>query len=159
MSRLSRHLYVAGSLGLLAVAGLHTWGHLSSNPRDPQYASFMEPMRAFVLKGMGVTKDPSVADVYESMSWFMSIALAALGFMSLAAFRDRRDPELPPPGALKVNLLAVGAMVLLWGVYSLAPPFYTLLFVQILFGASWLFMSASERRRGRVAPAAPTSHY
>jgi hypothetical protein len=124
----------AGSIGLLVVAGMHTLGHFSPPPTEGELARLAEAMRRARLDLFGM--QPSVQDVVSSLSLTMTVTLAALGALGLVAAGDADPAGRTLRRVLAVEVAAVGALVVLFGYYRIAPPLVTLAVVELLFLAA-----------------------
>ena len=129
-----RRLYLAGSIALILVAALHTWGQFAPTPPEPALSAVLTMMRGVRLD-LGLGMQPSVYDIFRSLAFTMSITLAALGAFGLIVIRADPSTRLLR-AAILTSSLAVGAVVVLQAVYRIPPPFISLAVVELLFLAA-----------------------
>ncbi len=136
-------LFVAASVALLVVAGLHTLGHFSFEAPDAKGQAVLEQMQQYRVDA-GLGQQPSLWDIQRSLSLTMAILLAGIGLINLSIVAIAGDV----PGVLRrltmFGLLIVGSLVVLYGWYRVPPPFVTLFAVELLFVASLLVQRGAD---------------
>lgn len=142
MFRRGRRLFSGASIGLIVVAILHTLGNFAKRPPDPAQDALEQAMRSYRF-ALGFWK-PSADDILRSLSLTMSVLLLCLGAANLAVAgaRDASDALVRRLGF--VSALGVGALVALYALYRVPPPFLTLGVVEILFVSSLVRRSPGE---------------
>lgn len=134
MFRAGRRLFSAASLALIVVAALHTLGHFAPNP-DPALQRLEGEMDAFRLP-LGMGMNPSILDIFKSLSLTMAVTLVALGLQNLVMAASRDATARLIRGLTLVDLAAVGALVALYAFHRVPPPLVTLAVVEALFALS-----------------------
>lgn len=138
-----QRLFVAASVGLLVVAGLHTLGHFSSSPPDAAGEAVVEAMQNYRID-VGLGQRPSLFDLQNGLSLTMPILLVGIGLINLSIIAIAGDV----PGVLRrltlLGLIIVGALVVLYGWYRITPPFVTLFAVELLFVASLMLQRGAD---------------
>lgn len=134
MPQPGRRLYVAGSIALILVGALHTWGQFAPSPSDPALSAVLTMMRGVRLE-LGLGMQPSVYDIFRSLAFTMSITLVALGAFGLIVARADPSARLLR-AAILTSTIAVGALVVLQALYRIPPPLISLAVVELLFLAA-----------------------
>jgi hypothetical protein len=154
--RRGQRLFVAGSVALLVVAGLHTAGHFSAAPLDPAGESVLDAMRDYQID-VGLGQQPSLLAVQESLSLTMTILLIGIGLINLSIIAIAGEV----PGVLRrltlLGLIIVGGLVVLYGWYRITPPFVTLFAVELLFVASLIVQRSADNATIRTTEASSPS--
>jgi hypothetical protein len=143
MFRKGHRLFSIASIGLILVALLHAITHFSSPSDDLVMSALWTAMQAYRFDlGLG---SPSMMDIYQSMSLTMAIVLAWVGLANLliARYTGLRDKLMRRVCTL--NIVGVGALVLLFSIYQLPAPALGLGIVDILF-----FIARFRLRRSRI---------
>jgi hypothetical protein len=146
MFRAGRRFFSAASLALIVVAGLHTLGHFAPNA-DPALQRVEAEMDSFRLP-LGMGMNPSLLDIFSSLSLTMTVTLVALGLQNLVVAASRDATARLIRGLTLVDLVAVGALVALYAFYRVPPPLVTLAVIEALFVLSLMLPPhASEGAR------------
>ena len=149
MFRSGRRLFSSASLSLMLVALLHTLGHFSPPPEDPALASLQAAMESQKFD-LGLGMQPSVSDVFNSLSLTMTVTLLSLGALNLAVARaDDASGRLVRSFTI-VNVVGVGALVAIYGFYRIPPPLITLAAVEVQFLLA-LVLQVRRHATGSVA--------
>jgi hypothetical protein len=127
-----RRLYLAGSIALILVAGLHTWGQLAPPPADQALATVTGMMRGVRLD-MGLGMHPSVYEIFRSLAFTMSVTLVVMGVFGVIIARAEDSSGRLLRRAILTSTIAVGVLVVLYAVYRIPPPLITLAVVELLF--------------------------
>ena len=155
-TRRGQRLFVAASVALLVVAGLHTAGHFSSAPLDPAGESVLNAMRDYQMD-VGMGQQPSLLAIQESLSLTMTILLVGIGLINLSIIAIAGDV----PGVLRrltlLCLIIVGGLVVLYGWYRITPPFVTLFAVELLLVASLIVQRSADNVTIRTTEASSPS--
>jgi hypothetical protein len=121
MWRRGRRLFSLASILMLLTALAHTAGNLA--PVEPTAAekAVTDAMRGFHL-AMGMGMNPSMLDIFEDLTFTMSITFAALAVinLALAASADIADRLLRR--IAWINLVWVAAFTWLCWRYRIPPP-------------------------------------
>jgi hypothetical protein len=140
---------------LILVAALHAVTHFSAPSDDLVMSALLTAMQAYRFDlGLG---NPSMLDIHDSLSLALSIALLWTGLLNLliARYTGLRDKLMRRVCTL--NVLGVGALVVLFSVYQLPGPAIGLGIVEILF-----VIARFRLRRSRTVHTppehAPASH-
>lgn len=131
MFRAGRRFFSAASLALIVVAALHTLGHFAPNT-DPGLLRVEAEMDAFRLP-LGMGMNPSLLDIFSSLSLTMTVTLVALALQNLVVAASRDATARLIRGLTLINLVAVGALVALYAFYRVPPPLVTLAVIEALF--------------------------
>ncbi len=133
MFRSDRRWFSFAALGLLVVAIFHLLGHFAPAPADPAAAALDAALRGYVYPFGLFGRSPSAHDVLQSLSLFMALALIGWGVGHLViAATDGPGARVVRRVAL-VSAIVLAPIVLVFYVYPVAPPFFCLLVVEILF--------------------------
>jgi hypothetical protein len=141
--RRGHRLFAAGSVGLIAVAALHTVGHFTAEAPDAAGAVLLTAMQNYRMN-LGLGMQPSLWDVQASLSLTMTITLVGLGFINLAVLAIAGETPNLIRRLTLLDVAIVGALVVLYGSYRIPPPFLTLFAVELLFIASLLAQRAAD---------------
>ena len=131
MFRKGHRLFSVASIGLILVAVLRVIAHFAAPPDDLVMSALLTAMQAYRFDlGLG---NPSMLDIFESLSLTMAILLLWVGLTNLliARYAGIRDKLMRRVGTL--NVFGVGALVVLFSIYQLPPPAIALGIVEILF--------------------------
>lgn len=142
MFRKGHRLFSIASLGLILVAVLHAIGHFTP-PDDLVMSALLTAMQSYRFEtGFG---NPSMLDIFESLSLTMAITLAWAGLLNLliARYTGLRDKLMRRVCTL--NLIGVAALLVLFNIYQLALPAIALGIVEIMF-----FIARFRLRRSRI---------
>lgn len=130
--RRGNRLFASGSVGLIIVALLHGIGTFAGPPEDTALTSVADAMRGYHFD-LGLGMLPSLMDIHESLSLTMSIFLLFIGVQNLVSLRIAGDSARLVRSLSVVNVIFVGALVVLYAVYRIPPPLLTLGVVELLF--------------------------
>jgi len=147
MFRKGHRLFSIASIGLILVALLHAITLFSPLSDDLVMSALLTAMQAYRFDlGLG---NPSMMDIYQSMSLTMAIVLAWVGLVNLliARYTGLRDKLMRRVCTL--NVVGVGGLVVLFSIYQLPAPAIGLGIVEILF-----FVARFRLRRSRIVPQA-----
>ena len=147
MFRKGHRLFSIASIGLILAALLHAITHFSAPSDDLVMSALLTAMQAYRFDlGLG---NPSMMDIYQSMSLTMAIVLAWVGLVNLliARYTGLRDKLMRRVCTL--NVVGVGGLVVLFSLYQLPAPAIGLGVVEILF-----FVARFRLRRSRIVPQA-----
>ena len=139
-------LFATGSIMLLLVAALHTFGHFAGAPEDEALASVANAMRAYTFD-LGLGMRPSLMDVQESLSLTMSIFLIFLGMQNLTTLALAPQARRLVRALALINFLCAAALASLYAVYRILPPFASFMAVTLVFLPAWL-LSRRENQSG-----------
>jgi len=131
MFRGGQRFFSAASLALIVVGALHTLGHFAPNA-DPALQRLEAEMDSFRLP-MGMSMNPSILDLFKSLSLTVTVTLVALGLQNLVVAASRDASARLIRGLTLVNLAAVGALVALYAFYRVPLPLVTLGVVEAIF--------------------------
>ena len=124
-----RRAFSIGCLALIVVACLHTLGHFAPPPQDPASLALDAALKGYTVE-MPLMSTTAFA-VLQSLSLTMTITFLALGAAGLVAARSCATDAVR---RLAVAYgLAVAALVVVFGVYRVGPPFVTLALVLVAF--------------------------
>ncbi|MBI1765176.1 MAG: hypothetical protein HYR56_27505 [Acidobacteria bacterium] len=141
MFRQGRRLFSAASICLLITALLHTLGNLSLTPMNDAEAAVLKAMREFTL-AMGMGMVPSFLDIFRDLTFTMSVTVVVWGMQNLLAAKHGSDRLLKPLTWL--NVLGVGALVVMNAVYRVPPPLICFSVVEVLFLLSLFSKGSTE---------------
>lgn len=129
MFRKGRRLFSAAAISLIVIAGLHTMGHFTSPEPGSELAALETTLHATHID-LGAGMKPSMGDVVNSLSLTFTIALVgfALFMLAIASAGSARMVRI----ATVVSTAIVGALVVLFGVYQVLPPFMTLFISEMI---------------------------
>jgi hypothetical protein len=133
MFRPDRRLFSIASIGLIVVALLHGIGQFAPAPADPALATVLDAMRDYRFDFRLFAMKPTFHDIHDSLSLFMSLALLGWGAQNLLIARTDGPEARVVRAAARASALTFGAVVAMFLVLRIAPPFVTLLVVEILF--------------------------
>jgi hypothetical protein len=131
-----RRLFSSASIATIVVAILHTVGHFSpAPPNDERYTVLERTMRDYRIP-LGLGMEPSIYDIFRSLSLTMSVALLTIGCLglALAAYPDATLRLLSRVAA--VFTVTMVALTALYYVYRIPRPTITIAVVALLFGLS-----------------------
>jgi len=131
MFRAGRRLFSAASLALIVVAALHTLGHFAPNT-DLALQRVEAEMGSFRLP-LGMGMNPSILDIFKSLSLTMTVTLLALGLQNLVVAASGDVTARLIRRLTLVDLAAVGALVAVCAFHRVPPPLVTLAAVEALF--------------------------
>ena len=131
MFRAGHRFFSAASLALIVVAALHTLGHFAPNT-NPTLQRVEAEMDWFRLP-LGMGMNPSILDIFNSLSLTITVTLVALGLQGLVVAASRDATARLIRALTLVDLAAVGALVALYAFYRVPPPLVTLGVVEALF--------------------------
>lgn len=83
MTVLARRLFTTACVLVLLTAAAHTLGHLAAQPANPAEQQLLDQMKGYHLPEMGFGMAPSMYDVLDLLSWFMSLGLGIWGVFGL----------------------------------------------------------------------------
>jgi hypothetical protein len=139
--RPGRRLFSAASLALLASGLIHLSGFLAGPPPDPAIRGALEHMAAARFDMPGA--QPSLLDVFHSLSLTMTVTLVWLGAQNLlVAALDATGALLRP--CAWASTLGLGALVALYGYLRIPPPLVVLAVVEALWIAALLGLARSR---------------
>lgn len=129
MFRKGRRLFSAAAISLIVIAGLHTMGHFSSPEPGSEVAALEVSMNATRID-LGAGMKPSIGDILNSLSLLMTISLVGFAalMLAIASAGTARMVRI----ATVISTGVVGAMVVLFGVYQVLPPFMTLFVTELI---------------------------
>ncbi len=108
------------SLSTLLVAALHTAGQFAPAPPDPQLYAVKSAMRGVRL-ALGLGMAPSVWELFQSLTFTMSITVAALGVVGLVV----AGASAASPALVRRTAGVLGAthaaLTLLYSFYGVPP--------------------------------------
>lgn len=143
--RKGSRLFSSASIGLILVALLHQFGHVSPPPADPARDQAIEAMQTYRLS-LPLGMRPSLRNVLQALSLTMTITFIALGVLNLLlAAGDREDGRMVRRFSL-ASTLYVAALVAVFAWHRISPP----LVLMSVVGAMFLlaFGLASRRDAG-----------
>lgn len=137
MWRPGRRLFAVAAVLMILTAAAHTVGNVMEGPVDPAEQRLTAAMESFRLDlGMGMR--PSVKDIYTSLSFTMSITLAALGLINLVLAGSASVPDAVLRSVGWVNLIWVGVFLVLNWVCRIPPPLISAVLIEVaVVGALW----------------------
>ena len=133
MFRPDRRWFSIASIGLILVAAIHALGHFTPPPDDPALASLGQAMRDYRFDFRILGMKPAFHDIHDSLSLFMSVALAGWGVQNLAIAKVDGVVGRSVRAATIVSAVVFAAVLGLFLTYRIAPPFVTLFAVEVLF--------------------------
>jgi len=149
MFRQGRRLFTAASLGLIVVALMHSLGHFSPEPDDLGFKAVRGAMRSYHL-GLGLGMQPSLHDVFSSLSLTMSVTLLLLGVLNLLVARSDEGGRMVRAAAA-ASVIGVGVLVGIFLYYRIPPPLIALGIVEALFVLSLALPDRSTAASGGKA--------
>ena len=135
MTQPGRRLYLAASIAMILVAGLHTLGQFAPPPPSGELTTLRGMMRA-VRIDMGLGMRPSMYDVHRSLAFTMSVTLVAIGAFGVLIARAEDASGRLLRQAIVLSTIATGILVVLFAAYRIPPPLLTIAMVEILFLAA-----------------------
>ena len=136
-----RRAFSIGCLALILVACLHTLGHFAPPPQDPASLALDAALKGYTVE-LPLMSTTAFA-VLQSLSLTMTITLLALGAVGLVAARSCAAEDVRR--LAMVYGLTVAALVVVYGVYRVGPPFVTLALVLVTFVIALLPVRAAKR--------------
>ena len=124
-----RRAFSIGCLAMIVVACLHTIGHFAPPPQDAASLALDAALKGTTVE-MPLLSTTAFA-VLQSLSLTMTVTFLALGGAGLVAARSCAADAVRRLAV--VYALAVAALVVVYGVYRIAPPFTTLALVLVAF--------------------------
>jgi hypothetical protein len=139
-----RRTFIAASVLLFLVGCLHTVGHFTYKPTDPELIAIQQTLRAHHFP-MGMGMAPSLFAIQNSLALTMSVALFWLALLGiLVATAD------PSPRVLRrmtmLNVAGCGALVLLYAHYRIPPPLVLFAVVELAYVVSLLRQAMGMKR-------------
>ncbi len=131
MFRRGRRLFSIASILLILTSVAHTLGQFQPEPQSPEFANLKSTMEAYTFP-MGMGMNPSVIDIFDSVSFTMSIMLLWLGMQNLLVAMVDESGKMIRRFAL-VNIIGVGALIALYWYYRIPPPLISFVVVEIVF--------------------------
>jgi hypothetical protein len=131
-------LLAVASLAVIVIGLIHAGAHFGPLwPRrdDGALGRVYDAMRGYRFD-LGPGPRPSVMDFFRGLSLTMSILLVALGLQSLVVLAVANDPLAFVRPLAWVGSLALGALVVLFLVYRLAPVMLGTAFLLYLLAAT-----------------------
>lgn len=144
--RPGRRLFTVAAVLMMLTAAAHTAGNMIEGPVDPAEQRVMAAMEGFRIDlGMGMI--PSLRDIYKSLTFTMSITLAALGLMNLVLAGSAAAPD----GLLRrvswVNLIWVGAFLALNWMMRIPPPLISAVLIELAVVGALVTLKVEEAAR------------
>ena len=136
-----RRAFSIGCLALIVVACLHALGHFAPPSQDPASLALDAALKSTTI-AMPLLSTSAFA-VLQSLSLTMTITFLALGTVGLVAARSCATETVCRLAV--VYGLAVAALVVVYGVYRVGPPFVTLALVLVTFVIALLPVRAAKR--------------
>ena len=129
MFRKGRRLFSTAAISLIVIAGLHTMGHFTSPVPGSELAALEATMNATRID-LGAGMKPSMGDILSSLSLLMTVSLVGFAalMLAIASAGSARMVRI----ATVISTGIVGAMVVLFGVYQVLPPFMTFFISELL---------------------------
>ena len=148
MFRKGHRLFSVASIGLILVAVMHAIGHFTPPPNDLVMAALLTAMQGYRFDlGLG---SPSMLEIFESLSLTFSIMLVWAGLTNLLIARYTGIRDKLMRRVCTMNIIGVGALVVLHGIYQGSLPAISLGVVWVLF-----FIARFRLRRSRIVRQAP----
>jgi hypothetical protein len=129
---------------LLLVGVLHTLGHFSYKPTDPELLAIRETLRAQHMP-MGMGMSPSLLAIENSLTLTMSVTLLWLGLLGILVGTSDASPQVLRRMTI-MNVGGCGGLVLLYAHYRIPPPLVSLALVEIVFVLSLLRQAMGMKR-------------
>ncbi len=121
---------------MLLAAALHTIGNMTP-PKDPARLALENAMRGFRFS-LGMGMNPSMFDIHMVLVLTMTVTYAGFGVLNLVL---AGAPELPGRllrRVMGVNLLWVGASIVLCWFYRVPPPLISCIVIALPLVAALL---------------------
>ncbi len=136
-----RRLFSTAAVFMILTAVAHTAGNLLTSAPDPAQQTLFTAMSGFHVP-LGLGMSPSVEDIYWELVFTMSIAFAAIGLLNLVAAGTRSVPDDLLRRFSWVNVVWVGAFIILSYRYQIPPSLISGGIIELLVLASLLVPSA-----------------
>lgn len=145
MFRKGHRLFSISSLALILLAALHTIGHFAPPPDEFVTSGLMAAMQSFTFDlGLG---NPSVMDAFDSDSLALAILLLWIAVLNLYVARNTVVGDNVVRKVCTVNVLFLGALVVLFAWYRIPPTAISLGIVEIMFVTSRVRLRRSRMKR------------
>jgi hypothetical protein len=139
-----RRLFSIAAVLMILVAALHTVGNLMVRPDSAEEERVFAEMSSLHFPfGMGM--NPSLKDVYWDLVFTMSITFAGLGLINVVAAASPDVPDRILRRMSWVNLLWVGASVVLNWMCRIPPPLISSVILELVVAASLVTTPRSQR--------------
>jgi hypothetical protein len=134
----SNRLFASGSIGLIIVAVLHTFGHFAPPPNnDAALEAVVAAMRDYQFD-LGIGMKPSTLNILESLSLTMTITVLFLGIQNLLTLAIAGDHCRLVRRLTLLSIICTGALVALYTFYRVPPPLISFAVVEVIFILAWL---------------------
>ncbi len=132
MFRSGRKWFSIASILLFLVGVAHTIGNLLASGDDPTTRTVSGVMRGARFE-MGLGMAPSMWDIFQSLTFTMSIALFWLAFLNLLIAKYDGPEGRVVRAAAGVSVVGVGALVVLYWYYRVPPPLVSFAVVEAAY--------------------------
>ena len=145
MFRKGHRLFSISSLALILLAVLHAISHFSPPPEELVTTGLMAAMQSFTVDlGLG---NPSMMDTFDSFSLSLAILLLWIAVMNLYVARNTVVGDNVVRKICTVNVLFLGALVVLFAYYRIPPTAIGLGIVEIMFVVARVRLRRSRMKR------------
>lgn len=134
MFRKGRRLFSVAAISIVVIAALHTIGHFAGVPEPGSELAKVEALMHATKLDLGAGMSPSLGDIFAALSLFMTIALVGFASMMLAVASAGSAKVVR--AATVVATVINGAMVVVFGVYQILPPFVMLFITELILVAA-----------------------
>jgi len=128
--RPGRRLFTVAAVLMLLTAAAHTAGNVVEPPVDPAEQRVFAAMESHRID-MGMGMNPSVRDIFKSLTFTMSITMGALGLLNLLLAGSAAMPAGVLRSVSWVNLIWVGAFLVLNWVCRIPPPLICAVLIEL----------------------------
>lgn len=135
MFRKGTRLFSSATVLLVVVAVLHTMG-VFNEPSDEGGLQLVAAMQAYTVE-VGAGMRPSVYDIQMGLALTMTVFLVFLGILDAVILHSSPTGLLLRRAAL-VNAGCMWALVILYWVYQIFPPFFSFVVVGLVFTIAYL---------------------
>ena len=142
MFRKGHRLFSIAALGLLVVSIMQAVNHFSTPPDDLITSGLLLAMQAY--RQELAPGNPSMMDIHEGHSLTVAIMLFWVAGMNLMISRYSNLRDKLMRRVCTLNLVVVGALVVLFSMYQMLVPAISLGIVEVLF-----FITRYRLRRSR----------
>jgi hypothetical protein len=135
--RPGRRLFTVAGVLMILTSAAHTAGNLAGGPPEPAQAKVLATMAGYHIP-MGMGMNPSIEDIFWSLTFMMSVTLTAVGVLNLilAASADATDALLRRVGWF--NAIWVAGFIALNVKYQLPPPLISGMLIEVFVLAALL---------------------
>jgi hypothetical protein len=129
-----RRLFSSAAVLMILTAAAHTAGHFSPGS-GPDEERVISAMAGFHIP-LGLGMNPSILQIYKNLSLTMTITFLAIGSLNLLLAASRDTSERLLLRVKLINVVWVGAFLILCVFYQVTPPLLSALIIEVLLLAS-----------------------